>query len=267
MGRIYAKAQKEKLSQDQNVNEILAMLEDLKGEDFQIGKQRILARLEEMIADIERQKAELTESGSGWDFSREKSQSIFAEDNVLQLRPFSKGDERFYYLIRDQYKIFERKLPEEELIAVYQEEAQRDSAFFCAVVRSGDSTKLGYIALKNTSKDLWEVAVELDQAYCRCGYGSRAILLFLQKVREITGKSEFQFLVEVDNLPCQSCMKKIKAKLVGICDLAFDTEEESKRFEEKNLSLITEHMQMLAEELDVAPRKLLSHVLDYRLYL
>ena len=94
---------------------------------------------------------------------------------------------------------------------------------------------------------------------------ARAILLFLQKVREITGKRVFQFLVEVDNIPCQSCMRKIGAKLVGIYDLAFDTEEEAKIFEEENFELITDHMRMLAKELDVAPKKLLRTVLDYRL--
>ena len=60
-------------------------------------------------------------------------------------------------------------------------------------------------------------------------------------------------------------MRKIGAKLVGIYDLAFDTEEEAKIFEEENFELITDHMRMLAKELDVAPKKLLSHVLDYRL--
>ena len=60
-------------------------------------------------------------------------------------------------------------------------------------------------------------------------------------------------------------MRKIEAKLVGSYNLAFDTEEEAKIFEEENLELITEHMWTLAKELDVAPKKLLSHVLDYRL--
>lgn len=263
MDRIYAKAQRKKRNRD--LDEILAMLDDLKDEDFQISKQKILARLDEMIAENEVHPSETVETGNGWDFSREKAQSIFAEDDIVQLRPFSKGDERFYFLIREQYKIFEKDLSEEQLISSYWVETQQDSAFYCTIVRSRDCTKLGYIALKNTSKNLWEIAIELGQEYCRCGYGARAILLFLRKVREITGKSVFQFLVEIDNIPCQGCMKKIEARLVGIHNLVFDTEEEAKQFEEENLELITEHMQMLAKELDVAPKELLSHVLDYRL--
>lgn len=265
MGRIYAKAQREKMNR--NLNEILAMIDDLKDENCQISKQKILARLKGMMAENEGHQMETLEIENGWDFRTEKSQGIFAEDHIVQLRPFSKGDERFYFMIREQYKIFEKNFPEEQMIVGYWAETQKDSAFYCAIVRIRDFTKLGYIALKNTSKNLWEIAIELDREYCHCGYGARAIILFLQKVREITGKNEFQFLVEVDNILCQNCMEKIKAKLVGINNLAFDNEEEARVFEKENLELITEHMKMLAKKLNVVPQKLLSHVLDYRLNL
>lgn len=265
MERIYTKARREQRNRD--LDEILAMLDSLKGEDFRISKQKVLARLDEMVSEIESRPPEEPEPESAWDFRVEKAQAVFAEDQLLQLRPFTEGDERFYFTIRDQYKFFASNLPEDTLIAAYQEETQKPSAFFCTIVRAADSEKLGYIALKNTSKDPWELAIELDQEHCGRSYGSKAILLFLQKVRALTGRAEFQFLVEVDNLPCQSCMKKVGAKPIGLHNLAFETEEEAKRFEEENLALITEHMQMLAKELDVAPEKLLSHVLDYRLNL
>lgn len=263
MSRIYAKAQKDKMNQD--LNEILAMLDDMKDEDFQISRQKVLDRLEEMITESKEKQSEPVETRSGWDFSKEKIQHIFAEDGMVRLCPFFGGDERFYFLIREQYRIFEKNFPEEQLIAGYWTETQKDSAFYCVIERMSDRVKLGYVALKDTSKDLWEIAIELDLAHCRQGYGARAIVLFLQKVREITGKNRFQFLVEVDNIPCQNCMKKIKAKLVGVHNFAFDTEKEAEAFEKRHLELITDHMKALAEELDVAPRKLLSHVLDFRL--
>lgn len=265
MERIYAKARREQRNRD--LDEIIAMLDSLKDEDFQISKQKILARLDEMVSEIESRPPEEPEPESAWDFSEEKAQAVFAEDQVLQLRPFAEGDERFYFTIRDQYKLFTSDLPEDTLVTSYWEETQKPSAFFCTIVRAADSEKLGYIALKNTSKTPWELAIELDQAHCGHGYGPKAIPLFLQKVHALTGRTEFQFLVEVDNLPCQRCMKKVGAKPVGLHNLAFDTEEEARRFEEENLDLITEHMQMLAKELDVPPEKLLSHVLDYRLTL
>ena len=41
---------------------------------------------------------------------------------------------------------------------------------------------------------------------------------------------------------------------------------EAEKFEEEHLDEITEHMRELADELMVEPRKLLSHVLDYRIF-
>ena len=135
------------------------------------------------------------------------------------------------------------------------------------IERMSDFAKMGYIALKYTSKDLWEIAIELNSAYCHQGYGAQAILLFLRKIGEITPKSQFQFLVEVDNIPCQGCMKKLNAKLVGIHNLVFDCEKDAETFEANNFNMITEHMKTLAVELDIPPQKLLSHVLDYRVTL
>lgn len=263
MGRIFAKAQKDIANKE--LDEILAMLDDMKDEDFQISKQKILDRLDEMILESEKKQIEPIAPENSWNFGKEKSWTTFAEDGIVRLCPFSNGDERFYYSIREQYKVFEKNFSEDQLIAGYWMETQKDSAFYCAIERISDCTKLGYIALKDTSKDLWEIAIELGSSHCHQGYGARAIILFLQKVQEITGKSQFQFLVEVDNIPCQNCMEKLKARLIGIHNFSFNTEEEAEEFEERNLELITEHMKTLAGELDVAPRKLLSHVLDYRI--
>jgi L-amino acid N-acyltransferase YncA len=113
---------------------------------------------------------------------------------------------------------------------------------------------------------LWEIAIELDGKYTRRGYGPRSIRLYLNEIRRITGKETFRALVEADNIPSQKCFEKLGAQLVGLCSGAvLKTDAEKERFEEKNLDLIDEHMVGLAERLGTEPRKLLSHVLDYRL--
>ena len=191
MGRIYAKAQQEKMNR--NLNEILAMLDNLKDENCQISKQKILDCLKEMMTENESQQSEIMGHGGSWNFSGEKAQSIFAEDDTIQLCPFSKGDDKFYFLIREHYKIFEKKFQEEQLSASYWAETQKDSTFYCAIVRVGDCTKLGYIALKNTSKDLWEIAIELDQKYCRCGYGQGPFYCFCKRSEKLQANVCFSF--------------------------------------------------------------------------
>lgn len=96
--------------------------------------------------------------------------------------------------------------------------------------------------------------------------GPRSIVLFLNEVSLITGKTKFKAKVEADNIPSQKCFERIGAKLIGLCNgPILKLEEEKERFEENNLNLIDENMNELADRLGVEPRKLLSHVLEYRM--
>lgn len=272
MPRLYAKAQRELAEErdrqmEQGISDLKALLASKKDGNFDSVKSQVMSRLDEMIAASDRMLQKFQVPDDGWDFGREKSYPVFAEGATLRLRPFADGDERLYYEIRESYKIFEKNVPDAEMIAVYWSETQRGSAFYCVVQRVSDSEKLGYIALKDTSKDVWEVAIELLPAYCGRGYGTEAIPLFLNRVRAITEKDQYQFVVEVDNIPCQRCMEKIRARLTGVVNLVFDDPERAERFEEDNLDLISNRIEELALELGIEPRKLLSHVLDYRLCL
>jgi hypothetical protein len=88
----------------------------------------------------------------------------------------------------------------------------------------------------------------------------------LNEIQRITDKDAFRALVEVDNIPSQKCFEKLDAQLVGLCDsVVLKTDDEKERFEERNLDLIDGYIIALADRLGIEPRKLLSHVLDYRL--
>ena len=270
MDRLYAKALKFLMRmQHEQMRQVYADLRAIsadKGSDeYAIAHEKILSQLDSLIEDSERRLKRWEKTSGGWDFSAEKAGGVFAEDSTLRLRPFSDKDKWSYYEIRRPYRIFKDNTPEDELIANYWVETQGDTEFFCMVERVSDGQNIGYITLKDTSKDLWEVAIELRPDYCGFGYGPAAILLFLNRIRDITGKRQYNFLVEVDNIPCQRCMGKIKAKLTGLMDIVFDDREQAEKFEKENLDMITEHLEGLAAELRVEPRKLLSNVLDYRL--
>lgn len=131
-----------------------------------------------------------------------------------------------------------------------------------------DNQYIGYISIKDTSRNLWELAIELLAEQCNKGYGYRAVSLFLAEVSRITEKKQFQTLVEVDNsIPSQMLMEKLQASLIDIYDYAFGGDEKkAQSFEECHLDRIKDRMRELAKELRVEPRKLLSHVLDYRIF-
>lgn len=111
-----------------------------------------------------------------------------------------------------------------------------------------DNEFVGYISIKDTKSNLWEIAIELLQEHFRQGYGSRALELFLSAVSTVTNKTQFQVLVETDNIPSQMLMEKLGAKLIDIYDYTFQGDEETATdFEEKYLSEITERMVELAK--------------------
>ena len=145
-------------------------------------------------------------------------------------------------------------------------EALSPQVFYCIIKDSKENLPVGYLGIKDTSAALWEIAIELDEKYTHKGFGPRSICLYLNEIQRITGKAEFKALVEVDNIHSQKCFERLKAKLVGLCDsLVLKTDVEREHFEKRHLDLIDAHMMGLAERLGVEPRKLLSHVLDYRL--
>lgn len=267
MGEILRKACDE---QYKNViKEVLNMLEQVEEEclndskNFEEYKALAIEKIENMVKQSEPKR-----KGLGWDFNKEKELEEFVSDEVILLKPMS--DEYFEpfmkvkkenaYYIANIYDVQEG----EKTVWKYVE---ADNAFYCAIIRRLDGAFVGYCAIKDTSENLWELAMELGVAYHKQGYGFRSMNLFLSKISEITGKTQFQALVEVENIACRALMKKVQAKLVTIENFVFDSEEDARVFEEAHLNEITDEMIELAEMLDVEPRKMLSHVLDYRIVL
>ncbi len=57
---------------------------------------------------------------------------------------------------------------------------------FGNVIGKSDNEFVGYISIKDTKSNLWEIAIELLQKYCHKGYGSRAVALFLPSISKVT---------------------------------------------------------------------------------
>jgi len=204
-----------------------------------------------------------------WDFTSEKELPVFAGNKRITLRPIRIGDADFYVSIRAQNSLMYRNLIRMGRVdneSILKDDTFKPEVFYCIIEDETENIPVGYIAIKDTRDDIWEIAIELDGQFTHKGFGSESIRLFLNKLCRITHKAEYQALVEVDNLPSQRCFEKIGAKLIGLHDGVFlKTEEEKARFEENNLNLINDDMKVLAVRMGTEPRKLLSHVLEYRL--
>jgi len=266
MGDIFQKAQKEQTKGF--YQEILDKLEDLPA-DTPDWRDALKSIVDDIIQSDEQSLAEAqpTAKKEPWDFSREKSQAVFVRDDTIVIRPITPEDEEFYCGVRAQYSIMYKSAydaSKEKGGNLFISEISPQEVFYCVIEQDG--VPAGYLGIKDTSAALWEIAIELDAKHTRQGLGPRSIRLYLNEIQRVTGRGDFKAVVEVDNLPSQKCFERLGAKLVGLCDsVVLKTDDEKRKFEEKNLDLIDVHMMELAGRLGVEPRTLLSHLLDYRL--
>ena len=255
MDNLFAKAMKQRYRKI--LEDLLVDLENAR--DDPNWKSKTLGTIRDMIEEMEQPSG-----GRPWDFSEQKKLSFLVSDGEVTLRPITDKDQDFFIGVRKEYSDYYKDLDPMVAREVYVNEACRDLRFYC-VIEAGNCP-VGYIGIIDSSKNLWELVLELKKDQCHMGYGTRANILFIRKIAEITGKTQYKSVVEVDNLASQACMAKLNAELVDIENRAFKSEEEAEQFEEEHLDLINDHMIRLASELDVEPRQLLSHVLDYRIY-
>ena len=266
MGDIYQKAQQEQTKGF--YQEILDKLESLPA-DTPDRRDALKSIVDDIIQSDEQSLAEAQPAAKKepWDFSREKSQAVFARDGEIVIRPITPEDEKFYCGVRAQYSIMYKSVynaAKEKGENLFINEISPPEVFYCVIEKDG--VPAGYLGIKDTSADLWEIAIELDAKHTRQGLGPRSIRLYLNEVQRVTGRGEFKAVVEVDNIPSQKCFERLGAKLVELCDsVVLKTDEGKRRFEERNLGLIDAHMVELADRLGTEPRTLLSHLLDYRL--
>lgn len=221
--------------------------------------------LEDIVATVPREENQRL----AWDFTDGKARAVFARDEAVILRPIRVNDADFYMSVKAQYSMMYRALihmGKVDNVDLLMADLFKPESFYCIVENAKDKMPVGYIGVKDTGADIWEIAIELNGQFTHQGFGSRSIQLFLNEIHRITGKSEYRALVETDNLPSQKCFEKVGARFIGLCNgPILKLEEEKRRFEERNLNLIDDNMRKLAVRLEVEPRMLLSHVLDYRL--
>ena len=215
------------------------------------------------------EKEEKPTYGTPWDFGKGIKDNIFAQSDDLVLKPITEEFYDSYFRTREAYfnlnAFNEVGTTAEEF---FGNELVDEKRFCVAVIRKTDSEYVGYVGINDTTKNLWEICAEFLPQYCNQGYGYSAMRLFIKRVSQITGDTtqQFQALVEVDNIASQNLMRKLNGRLIDIYDCVFHDENRATEYEERHLDEITPHMIQLADELMTEPRKLLSHVLDYRIF-
>ena len=106
--------------------------------------------------------------------------------------------------------------------------------------------------------------MELEPDACHKGYGTEALLLFMELIHRLTGTRFFRARVEIDNHVSQGLMKKIGATPNGISEFLLHGEDIEK-FQKKHKDMITDEIRAVAVEFCMEAEDILGYVLEYRI--
>ncbi len=96
-------------------------------------------------------------------------------------------------------------------------------------------------------------------------YGYSALKMYLETVADMSNRHEFASRVDTDNIASQNLMEKLGFQPYGLSEFLLYREEDKLAAEEEYKNKLDDRYMALAKKFYVEPRKLLSHVLEYRM--
>lgn len=248
------------------MDEILRMLDSNEGKP--INPEEIVAHMNQFMVDPPTDKAEkaVDDYAVGqklknqfWSFG-----NISCKNGELLLRAVLDCDKDGYLQLQQAYSSLRSLLQDER----YCEKIWRDhtdhTTLIISIEKNGEY--VGYCGIKDLSKEQWEIAIELLPKWTHQGVGSAAIPAMLDALKNRLSADNFRIRIDPTNTASQGLFEKLGAKPNGISKFILQSEEEIPQCEEANLHLIDDALIAVAKKIDVAPRKLLSHVLEYTLH-
>ena len=184
-------------------------------------------------------------------------------ENEIILRKVQDSDKHIFIELQKENNIVKSMMKEEAYRnMLWNEHIEYKALMFSVIV---DNEYAGYCGIKNTTHEQWEIAIEILNKWKHKGIGYRAISIMLDEIKNRLNVSEFRVRIDAENYPSQRLFEKLGAEPNGISEFLLHEEADIRRCEEENIHLLDERIQKLAKQFNVEPRKLLSHVLEYKL--
>ena len=184
-------------------------------------------------------------------------------ENEIILRKVQDSDKHIFIELQKENNIVKSMMKEEAYRnMLWNEHIEYNALMFSVIV---DNEYAGYCGIKNTTHEQWEIAIEILNKWKHKGIGYRAISVMLDEIKNRLNVSEFRVRIDAENYPSQRLFEKLGAEPNGISEFLLHEEADIRRCEEENIHLLDERIQKLAKQFNVEPRKLLSHVLEYKL--
>lgn len=191
-----------------------------------------------------------------------KGDFIPAADGII-LRAVQPFDREPYLVLQEHYCLMKSMIKEESFREMLWEEHNEDRALMMTVIKGNEY--IGYCGIKDTTKDSWEIVIELMPEWTGMGIGTATMTAMLNELGKRLNVTSFAVKIDPDNTASQKLFERLGAVPDGLDTIFIHKEEDLLRCEEDNLHLIDERLTALASKFEVEPRRLLSHVLVYHL--
>lgn len=257
-----------KISIEDSIHKVMDILEKEDGRTFEEKKEdaiRYLKNKEENTLLEERLIAAAESDEMGEKIYNEfwKLGEYIAVEDKFILRKVKDSDKDRFIELQNENNIVKSMLKEAAYRNMLWNEHIEHKALMFSIEVNGEY--VGYCGIKNTAQEQWEIAIEILQKWKYKGIGYKAIGVMLNEIKNRMNVSEFRVRIDAENYPSQKLFEKLGAQPNGISEFMLHKEEDLQRCEEENIHLIDERIQELASRFNVEPRKLLSHVLEYKL--
>lgn len=183
----------------------------------------------------------------------------------IRLRPLADSDRADYIELQKELSFSKELYNKESIVKNTWKDMLSENSRRFAIVDTETKAFCGYCGIKDIRKRIPEIEIELLERYQRKGIGYHALAGMMKSIADKYGTEAFLSKVEPDNYASQNLMEKLGGKPDGTqLDIRIE-EEDAAAFEERYKSLIDDNIRMVAEKFQVEPRRLLTHVLLYRI--
>lgn len=256
-----------KISIEDLIHKVMDILEKEDGRTFEEKKEEAISYLKDKENTLlaERLIDIVTDDEMGKKIHKKfwKFGECIAVENNIVLRKVQDSDKDIFIELQKENNIVKSMLKEEAYRdMLWNEHIEYKALMFSIVV---DNEYVGYCGIKNTTHEQWEIAIEILKKWKCKGIGYKAISVMLDEIKNRLSVSQFRVRIDAENYPSQKLFEKLGAEPNGISEFMLHEEADILRCEEENIHLIDERMQELAKKFNVEPKKLLSHVLEYKL--
>ncbi len=190
--------------------------------------------------------------------------ALLAENNNILLKAVSEDQKDYMLSVSYECSFIKHEFENETYRKYLWEEFIRENVANYCIYTKDTNDFVGYCGIKDITREIPELAIELLSKYRQHGYGFQALSMLMDEFSRITGEHVFRSRVEVDNYASQALHRKLGAVPNGMSEFLLHGEEIIK-YQKENQHLIDDNIRKLAADFGVEPIEILGHVLEYRI--